>query len=1715
MSGLTFLSWVREGLGASGSGTDPLTGSLPARGTVTVKVRINDRPEVEVPTRLYGPGDVAGIDPRQVLRTDPPAGTDGFEPHLFAQVEFDRPDLPWMFSPAAPTGEQRLRPWLVLVVVEADRATVVPDPKGGLPRLVCAPEDLPDLSESWAWAHAQVVTDGDLNDATVDGLLAEAPERTLSRLVCPKRLDPHVAYVAAVVPAFEAGRLAGIGEPVEGPDATELRPAWPPVSAQADWALPAYHHWTFVTGERGDFESLVGRLVPRALPGKIGVRELDAGSAGSGLPELPAGDPHRVVDFEGPLRSVGTRPRTWDENTRRAFESAYDRLLPTAADRLSPPTYGDQMAGRSGVPGDGQPPRWLRDLNVDPRHRAAAALGAEVVRRHQEDLVSAAWDQAAEIRQANEALRQGQLARELSDSIYRRRLGVTANPADGLDDPHLLQVAAPARHDVEVGDATVGDELTGNREAEAAVSPAFRRLSRPGGPVDRRTPAESGDLGTTALQALASRDVTATPALRTPPGLLGFEDFSDGETFDHLRGERLTPRWWEQDPQLPRDEPGEYSPPLTQVGAPMGGRVFVVTVDGRLMSRVENDVHVGWVDHGRPPDATINSDPVGVRDLHTFVTGGNGALYECGWDGERWHWISHGTPPGTTIGWGFGPATSAWDSRPVSGGLAQTGTFDSVWCVGTNGVLYERKAAGGGWVWVTHGTPPGTLCQSTPSVLSWWRLALRDSEGRLQEYRNSGNGWVWTSHGKPSTYVWVTGRIAEFGAYLAAMATDGKLYLTMRVILMGDMWIAQSPPQTPGVLLGRAPDGSLLVKSTAQTIMAWSPSGGWQTPSGPPPTDPAWGLRAVVAGADVYGVGQSRLVRLLRGGAPTWQDLGQPVFGGRGNPDVSPFSHIRWRPRLGFMSNLVVGHVDNPGGVNAAYVRFGRDVGFDGEVRGGWEMKPTLPHRVGDPTQGFALAVADLDGNSGRPDLLQFWIEEIPGYGNFGKWRIGRNLDAAGNPASWTDERRMPTPMSTFYAPSGALSISYRVENGTATLADLDGDGRQELVVVYVSGAPADRRLYLRIGWRINPDSGAAEGGWSESVEVPWETRTAATAPPVVGMGVSVDDLNGDLRPELTVLLLEQVGGAVRASYRIGWQLNARGKVTGGWSPIKQIPGSFGASVAGAGIAVADVSGSAQPDLVVFHLENPEMENRAYYRIGWDCNAAGDPARWGPATRIQADGWFGWENQGASIAVADLDNALLGQKRQMATRFRSATLANLTAVHRSQEVAAADDEQALALGRIAGDVRQALLPDVTVTARVTSRLTGVDLADAELTDPLGQLLAPPRFGQPMSELLAELGQEHLLPGAGNVPLDTVTLLRANPAFVEAFLVGANHELGRELLWREFPTDRRATAFREFWDSRGADGTTGDTADIPPVAQWPGSAHLGQVATTGAGNGAVLLVRGEVVRRFPSLGLHARRALPPAVPGGSARLGSERQEPAFQGMLEPDILFVGFPFTVEQARGGAGDPGWFFVFEEQPSAPRFGMDVPPDKDPGYGTAPATWRDLSWAAVVDDQQALDHLGHVPVLHAPFGTPERPLASDSEAPPVTWGHNSAHMAHIHLQQPVRVAYHATALLPPGVGDGWRITHVRTRTAGDPQTRIRAVAGRYPDGTWWQASVDEVLAAIARRERFYVEEPTGDPVDVVVSHTHLGRSYLRTRADGDAPNNLLSLPPIPADIS
>lgn len=91
-------------------------------------------------------------------------------------------------------------------------------------------------------------------------------------------------------------------------------------------------------------------------------------------------------------------------------------------------------------------------------------------------------------------------------------------------------------------------------------------------------------------------------------------------------------------------------------------------------------------------------------------------------------------------------------------------------------------------------------------------------------------------------------------------------------------------------------------------------------------------------------------------------------------------------------------------------------------------------------------------------------------------------------------------------------------------------------------------------------------------------------------------------------------------------------------------------------------------------------------------------------------------------------------------------------------------------------------------------------------------------------------------------------------------------------------------------------------------------------------------------------------------------------------------------------------------------------------------------------------------------------------------------------------------------------QIKCINKRDRYNPHERIRAVGGTNSDGTRWKLAEDEVIAGIEQgRYSFYVDRPAGQRVWVVVARSDYGYKYLKTEADREQPDNLLSLPECP----
>lgn len=546
---LTFLPWVQPALTHAATGTG-LRPTLALRATLQTDQNAGQSATVAATTaEIYGPGDVLGLHQRAVLATTPAPGALGCSPLQLAAIDFKEEDLPWRYStlkiPGATPAADVPLPWCLLLVLEAGEYEAQPLAGRPLPSIkVKAGPDEPtraypsaDVHQQKLWAHVQV-------NASLDGgpeintflnvTLPQSPDLAYSRVLCPRRLKPHTDYQAFLVPAVEAGRLAGLGLAF-GPGDVQLSAIPDPATERL---FPVYFQWQFATGTEDDFEALAAQLHPANAATRQAVAPSLSVQTAAGPYALPM--PALLVDATAP-----PAPAAAAAQELAVAQYLYAALTPGRVGGrpvVTAPLYGraymvttDLIAPVTAVAGS-----WKHTLNLDPRYRALAALGAQVVLDNQEEYVRRAWDQVQDILLANEKLRGAQYGLRTTAGLRDQHLPLTAvataptaptapgfatgrlaAPADhttarsraavapndgtapgsagvGMAD-YGLHLTALALGRVRVSDATIAATAQANPQAPplprvtvrealrrsstplAAFSPAFRRIMKPFG----------------------------------------------------------------------------------------------------------------------------------------------------------------------------------------------------------------------------------------------------------------------------------------------------------------------------------------------------------------------------------------------------------------------------------------------------------------------------------------------------------------------------------------------------------------------------------------------------------------------------------------------------------------------------------------------------------------------------------------------------------------------------------------------------------------------------------------------------------------------------------------------------------------------------------------------------------------------------------------------------------------------------------------------------------------------------------------------------------------------------------------------------------------------------------------------------------------------------------------------------------------------------------
>lgn len=482
----SFLPWFRKGI----IGLQH-TADIPEKNPVSVPLKLEITPEgqalkkIDRQVKIFGPGDVVGIDQRMIVRTIPRAGVKTFEPNFLCAIEFYEEDFPWRYTPLKNKTLQ-LSPWIWLVALHRDEFTRLQATSGQLPIIEINGDAMatafPDPSTTWAWAHTHLnfeVEGATITDKRnfVNGKLEENPALGCSRLICPRRLKPLTTYTAFLVPAFEKGRQAGIGADAAVIDNTP--------NAQASWSknqtasqkFPVYFEWQFTTDTEGDFESLAKRLQPLSEEEmarlKAATKAMTINNPGWGLSHATPGralqvesalkllnvpDPVPITDINsgGTNAEVSSNDKTFVKSVSDLINLGVATYIQGGINNeqnpwfedgtldddpiVAPPLYG-AFYRNSAAPKTApdslftQPPatHWYSQLNLNPVYRVGASQGTTVVQRDQDSLMDRAWDQREAGFAAQQLIHRWHYSAELSTNLVAKKIDPLIS--DGAADP--------------------------------------------------------------------------------------------------------------------------------------------------------------------------------------------------------------------------------------------------------------------------------------------------------------------------------------------------------------------------------------------------------------------------------------------------------------------------------------------------------------------------------------------------------------------------------------------------------------------------------------------------------------------------------------------------------------------------------------------------------------------------------------------------------------------------------------------------------------------------------------------------------------------------------------------------------------------------------------------------------------------------------------------------------------------------------------------------------------------------------------------------------------------------------------------------------------------------------------------------------------------------------------------------------------------------------
>jgi hypothetical protein len=202
------------------------------------------------------------------------------------------------------------------------------------------------------------------------------------------------------------------------------------------------------------------------------------------------------------------------------------------------------------------------------------------------------------------------------------------------------------------------------------------------------------------------------------------------------------------------------------------------------------------------------------------------------------------------------------------------------------------------------------------------------------------------------------------------------------------------------------------------------------------------------------------------------------------------------------LPDLLFMNIDDPDGGNSFRYQIGWNLNTQGipTVWGNWVMGPV----IGVYDAGGGAAIGDLD-NNGKPELVLMGVDNPEDDNNFWLY-VGKNMNIYGEIETWSDRKIL------------TCNIGYLSAGGGLALADINNNGKLDIVIMDVDSPKLGDALWCYTGWDLDINGNVT--GWSDKYLAP------ATGYVTSGGGTAIADIDNNGSPDVLMMAIDNPFGA-------------------------------------------------------------------------------------------------------------------------------------------------------------------------------------------------------------------------------------------------------------------------------------------------------------------------------------------------------------------------------------------------------------------------------------------------------------------------------------------------------------------------------------------------------------------------------------------------------------